>query len=114
MISVNSSEKRFPQHFRWNFGVYMVDMISFFFAGSFFNADTVVASMLGQATSAAPLVGLAGTIYRLGWTVPQLVAAHVLRRQPRKKPYLVPGVIGRLVSLVALAVAMDVQPQQQP
>jgi MFS family permease len=43
------------------------------------------------------LVGLAGSIWTAGWTLPQLLSANIFGRNPRNKPYMRLSAVGRLL-----------------
>ena len=80
----------------------MIDIISFSFALSFISIDTIAPAMVSQVTSSALLVGLVGTVFRGSWLIPQLAIAQAIK----KKPYLIPGIIGRIAALGILIAAL--------
>jgi len=103
---LNWSEQTTPPNFRWNFFAYLVDITSFSVAFSFISVDTIAPALVSQVTSSALLIGLVGTIFRGSWMVPQLAIAQAVKDKPRKKPYLVPGIVGRMVALGMLIAAL--------
>jgi len=78
---VSKDSGTLPPHYRWNFPAFV-----------------------GQLTDSAPLIGLVDTVFRGGWLLPQLAVAHLINDKPRKKPYMVAGLSGRiLLWVIALA-----------
>ncbi len=89
-----------PPHYRWNFGVFMVDYICFGLGLTFASFSTVMPSFVGQLTDSAPVIGLVGTVFNGCWLLPQLVIARLINDKPRRKPYMVAGLSGRVMFLV--------------
>jgi hypothetical protein len=85
-----------PPHYRWNFSALLVDYVCFGVAFSFINPNSVLPAFIGQLTDSAPVIGLVGTIFRGGWLLPQLAAAHLIKDKPRRKPYVLAGASGRI------------------
>ncbi|MCS7179473.1 MAG: MFS transporter [Anaerolineae bacterium] len=85
-----------PPHFRHNFIALLIDYFFFGVAYSFLNPNTVLPAFARTLTDSEPLVGMVSTIMAAGWLLPQLLAAAVIGRRPRKKPYLLRAIyIGR-------------------
>ena len=103
---MNGSRHTVPRNFRWNFFAFLVDITSFSFALSFISVDTIAPAMVNQVTSSALLIGLVGTVFRGSWLIPQLAIAQAVKDKPQKKPYLIPGIIGRIVALGILIAAL--------
>jgi MFS family permease len=82
--------------YRWNYTVMLVGHALFGVAFTFVNPDSVLPAFVGQLTASAPLIGLAGSTFRGGWMLPQLAIARLINHKPRKKPYLLIGMSGRL------------------
>ncbi len=85
-----------PPNYRWNFAAFLVDYVCFGIAFTFVNISSVMPAFVGQLTDSAPVIGLVDTVFRGGWLLPQLAAARVIRDKPRKKPYLLAGLGGRI------------------
>jgi MFS family permease len=83
----------------------MVGYVSFGIAFTFISITSVMPALAGQLTDSAPLVGLVGTVFAGGWFLPQLVAARYIKDKPRKKPYILIALVGR-ISLVTVALAL--------
>ena len=81
-----------PPHYRWNFTAFVVDYASFLIAFGFVSSISVLPAFVRQLTASAPLIGLASTIFNLGWTLPQLATAQLIKDRPRKKPFFYIGV----------------------
>jgi MFS family permease len=59
--------------------------------------DSVMPLLVSQLTDSAPVIGLTGTVYSAGWLLPQLIVARLITAQPRKKPYMLAGLVGRIM-----------------
>jgi MFS family permease len=101
---VNKDSETLPPHFRWNFGAFLVDYVCFGIALSFANPGSVLPAFVAQLTDSAPIIGLVETVFRGGWLLPQLAIARLVSDKPRKKPYLLAGLSGR-ISLFVMALA---------
>jgi len=82
---------------RWNFVALVVDTASWNATFSFTGLDSVIPLLVSQLTDSAPVIGLVGTVYTAGWMLPQLAIARMINEKPRKKPYLVAGLSGRVM-----------------
>ncbi len=85
-----------PSNYRWNFVAFLVDYVFFSIAISFARPDSVLPAFVRQLTSSAPVIGMVSTIWNGFWLLPQVVAARWITDKPRKKPYLLVGVSGRI------------------
>ena len=95
-----------PQpNYRWNFTAFLLDYAVFIVGIGFVSNVTVIPALASQLTSSAVLIGLASTMFTLGWTVPQLAAAHITKDAPRKKPFFYWAIPARL-ALPAIGVAL--------
>ncbi len=93
-----------PPNLRWNFFAFLTDSASWGIAQNFVSASTVLPAFVGQLTDSAPLIGLAGSIFFIGWMTPQIAYGRLIDNKPRKRPYLLGGLVGRpLLALVAVA-----------
>jgi MFS family permease len=86
-----------PPHQRWNFVAFLVDYACFGIAFTFISPDSVMPAFVGQLTDSAPVIGLIGTVFTGGWLLPQLAAARLINDKPRKKPYMLAGLSGRIL-----------------
>ena len=85
-----------PPHYRWNFIAFLVDYVCFGIALTFANISSVLPAFVGQLTVSAPVIGLVGTVFTGSWMLPQLAAARLINDKPRKKPYMLAGLGGRV------------------
>jgi len=93
-----------PPHYRWNFPAFLVDYVCFGVAFNFVNISSVMPALVSQLTDSAPVIGLVGTAFNGGWMLPQLAAARLINDKPRKKPYMLAGLSGRVMFwVIALA-----------
>jgi len=96
----NPHTQALPPHYRWNFVAFMVDYICFGLALTFASFSTVMPSFVGELTDSAPVIGLVDTVFNACWLLPQLGIARVINDKPRRKPYMVAGLGGRVMFLV--------------
>jgi MFS family permease len=96
-----------PPHFRWNYVAFLTDYVCFGIAFTFASMGSVLPAFVDQLTDSAPVIGLVSTVFNGGWLLPQLVFARMIHDKPRKKPYLLVGIVGRLMFwVIALALWM--------
>jgi MFS family permease len=94
---MNKHPKALPPHYHWNFGAFVVDYVSFNIALTFTNLSSVMPAFVGQLTDAAPVIGLVSAVFQGSWLLPQLAVARVINDKPRKKPYMLTGISGRVM-----------------
>ena len=93
-----------PANYSWNAVVFVLDYVFFTVALSFARPDSVLPAFVRQFTRSAPVIGLVSTVWNGSWLLPQIAAAHWISDKPRKKPYLMAGLSGRVAFwFVALA-----------
>jgi hypothetical protein len=91
-------------NYRWNFTAFVLDYVFFSIAVAFANPSSVLPAFVGQFTRSAPTIGLVSTVWNGCWLIPQVVAARAINDKPRKKPYLMIGLSGRVAFwIIALA-----------
>jgi len=110
---VNKNPGALPPHYRWNFIAFLVDYVCFGIALTFANISSVMPAFVGQLTVSAPVIGLVGTVFTGGWLLPQLAAARLINDKPRKKPYMLAGLGGR-VTFWVIALSLWVGLARQP
>jgi MFS family permease len=65
---------------------------------------SVLPAFVRQLTDSEFVVGLVSTIFHGGWLLPQLAVGRLINDKPRKKPYMLAGLSGRvLLWVIALA-----------
>jgi MFS family permease len=90
--------------YRWNFAAFILDYAFFTVAVSFASPTSVLPAFVSQFTQSAPIIGMVSTVWNGCWLLPQVVAARAINDKPRKKPYLMVGLSGRVAFwIVALA-----------
>lgn len=77
------------RNYRWNFGVNLLDVTSFWFGFSFISATTVVPLYISKLSDSPLPIGIAAVIAQAAWFLPQLLTANVVERLPRKLPVIV-------------------------
>jgi MFS family permease len=104
---VAENTQTFPPNYRWNFGALLVDYVSFSIAFNFFNPNSILPAFVGELTDSALVIGLVSTVFSGGWLLPQLLSARLINDKPRKKPYLLAGISGRVLFwLIALGLGL--------
>jgi MFS family permease len=92
-----------PPHYHWNFAALVTDFASFGLGFTFVHPNSVLPAFVRQLTDSAPLIGLASTVFSAGWMLPQLVTGQLIKDKPRKKPYMLLGMTGRVALWVTAA-----------
>jgi len=75
--------------YRRNFGFFLLDTILFTGAMNIISPTTVIPDFVRQLTDSQILIGLCGTLFTIGFTLPQLFVARFIVRYPRKKWWFV-------------------------
>ena len=92
-----------PPNYRWNFFTFLTDFISFGVGFTFFSPDSVLPAFVLRLTEKDLVIGLAIAVFHGGWLLPQVITARLISDKPRKKPYMLVGMGGRILFL-AIAV----------
>jgi MFS family permease len=104
---VTENQETLPPHYRWNFGAFLVDYFTFNVALNFFNPNSMLPSFVGVLTDSAPVIGAVSTVFSGSWLLPQLIGARIINDKPRKKPYLLVGISGRILFwIIALGLGL--------
>jgi MFS family permease len=104
---VSENPKTLPPNYRWNFGAFLADYVFFGIALNFFNPNSMLPAFVGELTDSAMVIGSVSAVFSGGWLLPQLIAARIINDKPRKKPYLLAGISGRIVFwLIALGLGL--------
>lgn len=99
--------------YRKNFYYFLSDGILFSVAMALMGATTVVPDFVRQLTSSDILIGLSGSLFDIGWTLPQLFVARYIVRFARKKPWFVgPNIPVRFVILLFAILMVIIGPDQ--
>lgn len=87
--------------YRRNFLLFVTDSIFYNVAMGFIGMSTVIPDFIGHLTDSKILIGLSGSIFNIGWALPQLFIARSILRHERKKLWFVgPNIPVRLIILV--------------
>lgn len=100
---MSTEPETLPPHLRQNFVVFLLDYVAFGVALTFFNPDTIVPGFIGQLTGSALVVGLSSAAFYGSWMLPQLAVARLIIDKPRKMPYLLAGLGGRITLWIIAA-----------
>jgi MFS family permease len=97
-----------PSHestYRRNFFIFVLDGILFMVALGTIGATTVIPDFVRRLTDSEILIGLSGSLFDIGWTLPQLFIARYIIRFERKKWWFVgPSIPIRFVILIFSAI----------
>jgi MFS family permease len=94
---VSNDPETLPPHYRRNFAALLVDYFTFGIALNFFKPDSILPAFVGELTDSALIIGSVSSAFSGGWLLPQLFAARIINDKPRKKPYLLGGISGRVL-----------------
>lgn len=87
--------------YRRNFPYFLADSILFTLALATISATTVIPDFLRRLTDSEILIGLSGSLFTIGFTLPQLFIARYIVRAARKKWWFVgPNILVRPVMLI--------------
>jgi MFS family permease len=86
--------------YRHNFVAFVTNDALSWLALAFVSVSSVMPAFVSQLTSSQPLIGLSSTIFYGGWYLPQLIVARIIQDRPRKKPFIIAGLGGRLTFLL--------------
>ena len=87
--------------YRRNFLIFVVDGILFMVAMGTIGASTVIPDFVRRLTDSEILIGLSGSLFDIGWTLPQLFIARYIIRFTHKKWWFVgPSIPVRFVVLI--------------
>src|SRR3712207_6261515 len=87
--------------YRRNFPFFLADSILFTLAMAVISATTVIPDFLRRLTDSEILIGLSGSLFTIGFTLPQLFVARYIVRYARKKWWFVgPNILVRPVMLI--------------
>lgn len=86
--------------YRRNFFFFLTDGILFMVGISIIGGTTVIPDFVRHLTSSEILIGLSGSLFEVGWTLPQLLVARYIVRSAHKKWWFIgPNIPVRFVIL---------------
>jgi MFS family permease len=95
------SPARRERIYRRNFALLSLDGVLFMVAMSIIGATTVIPDFVRRLTSSEILIGLSGSLFDVGWTLPQLfIARHIVRFERKKWWFVGPNIPVRFVILI--------------
>ena len=94
---MSNDPETLPPHYRRNFAALLVDYFTFGIALNFFKPDSILPAFVGELTDSALVIGSVSSAFSGSWLLPQLFAARIINDKPRKKPYLLGGISGRVL-----------------
>lgn len=99
------------KHYRFNFGVGIIDAAFFGLGWGFSSFGTVIPLFVSQMTGSAILIGLIPAIHAVGWQLPQLFTANQIARLRRYKPLVMLMTIQERIPFIGLALAAWLLPR---
>lgn len=93
--------------YRRNFAFFLIDNILFSVALSIISSTTVIPDFVRRLTDSEILIGLSGSLFMIGFTLPQLFIARYIVRYARKKWWFIgPNIPVRFVILIFAGIAV--------
>ena len=93
--------------YRRNFAYFLADSILFMVAMGIISSTTVIPDFVRRLTDSEILIGLSGSLFTVGYLLPQLLIARYIVRSARKKWWFVgPNIPTRFVMLILAAIVM--------
>ncbi len=93
--------------YRRNFLYFVTDGVLFMVAMSVIGSTTVIPDFVRRLTDSEVLIGLSGSLFEIGWTLPQLFIARYIVRFARKKWWFAgPNIPVRFVILIFAALTV--------
>src|SRR5919206_2215761 len=87
--------------YRRNFPLFLADSLLFTLALAVISSTTVIPDFLRHLTRSEILIGLSGSLFTIGFTLPQLFIARYIVRSARKKWWFVgPNILVRPAMLI--------------
>ena len=100
-VEPDFSPSQREQIYRRNFVYFLADNILFMVAMSILGTTTVIPDFVRHLTNSEILIGLSGSLFTVGFTLPQLFIARYIVRSARKKWWFVgPNIPVRFVLLI--------------
>lgn len=101
------SPSQLERVYRRNFVYFFADNTLFTIAMGILGSTTVIPDFIRRLTDSEILIGLAGSLFTIGFTLPQLIIARYIIRHARKKWWFVgPNIPVRFVLLIFAAITV--------
>lgn len=106
-----SEQKRFERevekHFRWNFGVNLIDAIFYSLGLNLVSQATIMPLLVSELTDSKVLIGLIPATYRVSYLLPQIFTANYTERLRVNKPFvLLLGSVGERLPYLLIGFAV--------
>lgn len=87
--------------YRRNFTYFFIDGILFSVAMGIIGSFTVIPDFVRRLTDSEILIGLSGSMFEIGWTLPQLfIARYIIRSEKKKWWFVGPNIPVRFIILI--------------
>ena len=103
-----------PADYHWNFWALFADYVGYMTFFTFISPSSVLPAFVRELTDSPTLIGLSGTIFSVGFLLPQLLMARLIRGKPRTKPFVFATLPGRglfLIVVLALWAGLAQRPE---
>jgi MFS family permease len=106
-----TEQERFDQyvktHFRWNFGVNLIDAIFYSLGLNLVSQATIMPLLVSELTDSKVLIGLIPATYRVSYLLPQILTANYTERLRVNKPLvLFWGSVGERLPYLLIGLAV--------
>jgi MFS family permease len=91
------------KHYKWNFIALAFDSAIYAFSVTALSQDTIVPYFVDQLTDMSWIVGLVPAIYYLGYYLPQLIGAYLVRGKRTKKKFILTVAIAERIGILLVA-----------
>ena len=100
-------ERQVEKHFRWNFGVNLIDAIFYSLGLNLVSQATIMPLLVSELTDSKVLIGLIPATYRVSYLLPQILTANYTERLRVNKPLvLLVGSIGERLPYLLIGLAV--------
>ena len=105
-VQVYSASQR-EQIYRRNFIFFLLDNVLFNVAMGLIGTTTVIPDFISHLTGSKILIGLSGSLFQIGWMLPQLaIARYVIRFEHKKWWFVGPNIPVRFIILIFAGIVM--------
>ncbi|NMB46479.1 MAG: MFS transporter [Firmicutes bacterium] len=92
----------------------LIDGAFYFTASTFVAPATVVPAFARELGASALIIGLAPTLYSIGWMLPQLFSARYVQQLTKRKPYILTMMASQRICYLIIALLTWLLPWDRP
>jgi MFS family permease len=112
---IASIRKKFPEYmqkvgknYKRNFILLAFDTAFFTFSTSLLSQDTVLPAFLSSLTENPILIGLIPALFNLGFFLPQILSAFIIRNTPKRKKYILFIATAERIGILLIAASAQI------